>query len=977
MLELRTLGGLELRRECEGNPHVIPLQLKRLVLLAYLAAAPGRTFRRRDAILGLFWPERDEGHARGSLRQALHSLRRGLGEGVILTRGEGEIGLADAALTWDGADLQADLARGDPAAALARYHGDFLAGVFVSDASPELDEWIAQERTRLRRVAATAAWAASALPGAAGDAAHHVRWAVRLSGDDEEALRRGLLQLDRMGDRAGAVALYDEVAQRVGRQLEVELSAETRAVLQAIRARRPAAPKLPESAPASTTPVAPAAPPLDAAEPPLVVAPSMPAAAPRAWRRASPVGVALLALLVLVLTRRGTSAREPVASGDLVAILPFQVAADSSLAPLREGMVELLGGRLSEGGGPRVVDAPVVLGAWSARRDARPRDTPHDLALDVARRLGAGRVIEGSVVGSGARVTLGARLTTTAGAVIAEASVDGARDSVPRLVDRLAAHLLGAMAGVDQARLVPLADGTLPAVRAYLAGHEALRQGRVRDALLRFLQATELDSTFALAGLEMARAVGWPMAWERLRGVRMAGTARDRLPPEDRVMLDAIAEDAASAPDLFALWNRVLVIQPRHAGAWLRLGELHYHLGPLAGDSLAFERAWRAMRVSDSLAVAGMPRREHPPPPTEALYQMVELAQLRHDSAMVRALAARVLARDSTSDLARALRWHVAVVTSDSARRAYWDGLTDLDVRPARDVGLFLVWSGIGIEEYPQYVAVQRRLMATHDPGSRPIAFADYAYNGGRPGEAPDAEIAARRASHLVLQQRLVAGLYWDGDTGVARAAARELSRSTRAAAGTRDPQRAACALGQWWAAEGDWGAVDRTVATLRAMRLSGLPYIDSVLAAQAAPVCAAVLDAIRARALALPDARARAESADSLARTLVFGVAMAGRESNALNLLLARLWEAHGEPARALQAARRRGSAFVWVPTLMTTYLAEEGRLAALVGDTAGAVRAYRHYLALRHDPGPAVRPKVEAIRAALAGLEGGRGGR
>jgi hypothetical protein len=463
------------------------------------------------------------------------------------------------------------------------------------------------------------------------------------------------------------------------------------------------------------------------------------------------------------------------------------------------------------------------------------------------------------------------------------------------------------------------------------------------------------------------------MAWERVRGVRMAGTARDRLPPEDRVMLDAVAEDAASAPDLFALWNRVLVIQPRHAGAWLRLGELHYHLGPLAGDSLAFERAWRAMRVSDSLAVASMPRREHPPLPTEALYQLVELAQLRHDSAMVRALASRVLARDSTSDLARALRWHVAVVTSDSARRAYWDGLTDLDVRPARDVGLFLVWSGIGVEEYPRYVAVQRRLMATHDPGSRRIAFADYAYNGGRPGEAPDAELAARRASHLLLQQRIVAGLYWDGDPGVARAAARELSRSTRAAAGTRDPQRAACALGQWWAAEGDWGAVDRTVATLRAMRLSGLPYIDSVLAAQAAPVCAAVLDAMRARALALPDARARAESADSLARTLVFGVAMAGRESNALNLLLARLWEAHGDPARALQAARRRGSAYVWVPTFMTTYLAEEGRLAVLVGDTAGAVRAYRHYLALRHDPEPGVRPKVEAVRTALARVERG----
>jgi hypothetical protein len=112
--------------------------------------------------------------------------------------------------------------------------------------------------------------------------------------------------------------------------------------------------------------------------------------------------------------------------------------------------------------------------------------------------------------------------------------------------------------------------------------------------------------------------------------------------------------------------------------------------------------------------------------------------------------------------------------------------------------------------------------------------------------------------------------------------------------------------------------------------------------------------------------------TADSLARALVFGIVLAGRESNPLNLLLARLWERHGDPVRALQAVRRRGSAFLWVPSFMTSFLAEEGRLAALTGDTAGAVRAYRHYLALRFDPEPSVRPKVEAVRRALMALQG-----
>jgi hypothetical protein len=109
------------------------------------------------------------------------------------------------------------------------------------------------------------------------------------------------------------------------------------------------------------------------------------------------------------------------------------------------------------------------------------------------------------------------------------------------------------------------------------------------------------------------------------------------------------------------------------------------------------------------------------------------------------------------------------------------------------------------------------------------------------------------------------------------------------------------------------------------------------------------------------------------MARTLVFGILLAGRENGGMNLLLSRLWERHGEPERALQAARRRGSAFLWVPSYMSSYLAAEGRLAALTGDTAGAVRAYRHYLALRFDPEPGVLPAVETVRRALRALEGG----
>jgi hypothetical protein len=58
--------------------------------------------------------------------------------------------------------------------------------------------------------------------------------------------------------------------------------------------------------------------------------------------------------------------------------------------------------------------------------------------------------------------------------------------------------------------------------------------------------------------------------------------------------------------------------------------------------------------------------------------------------------------------------------------------------------------------------------------------------------------------------------------------------------------------------------------------------------------------------------------------------------------------------------------------PFYLTTFLQEEGRLAALTGDTAGAIRAYQHYLALRPNPEPEVKPEVERVRGELARLVG-----
>jgi hypothetical protein len=215
--------------------------------------------------------------------------------------------------------------------------------------------------------------------------------------------------------------------------------------------------------------------------------------------------------------------------------------------------------------------------------------------------------------------------------------------------------------------------------------------------------------------------------------------------------------------------------------------------------------------------------------------------------------------------------------------------------------------------------------------------------------------------------------LYWGTDTTAAAAAARRLA-PTAAGIARRDQVGRAeiwalCTLGSWQAAHADYGYVEAAIGKLRAASAAGILTHDAEPsrrdggAYQIVTLCSALLDATRATALHLPDAQAKLDQADVAARTYILSAPLAA------NLVIARLAEAQGDLALALRAVRRRGSGFVAsFPCYLSTFLHEEGRLAALTGDTAGAIRAYQHYLALRPNPEPEVKPEVEQVREELA---------
>src|ERR1051325_11725553 len=176
-LELFVLGRLDLRT-LTGEAHDAVLgQPKRLALLLYLVLAPPHTLRRRDLVAAMFWPEDDEEHARGSLRQAVRFLRRELGPDAVIGRGDEEIGVDPDRLWCDALAFEAAVSRGDVEEAARLYRGDLLEGFHAGEVAPEFEEWIEQLRGRLRRSAAgvlgtlaAGSSAAGPVPGAVGTA---------------------------------------------------------------------------------------------------------------------------------------------------------------------------------------------------------------------------------------------------------------------------------------------------------------------------------------------------------------------------------------------------------------------------------------------------------------------------------------------------------------------------------------------------------------------------------------------------------------------------------------------------------------------------------------------------------------------------------------------------------------------------------------------------------------------------------------
>ena len=239
MIEFRMLGQVDLR-DPAGVVLAEVLRLpKRIAILAYLASPMPGTWHRRDTLLAIFWPERDQLHARTALRNAIYTLRQHLGDDVIVSRGDEELAIDPARLRTDLADVRAALMRCDAVAALAACGGDLLPG-FHAMGAPGFEHWLDAERERLRATVTEAGRAQAAALAERGDlnaAIGIVRRVLEIAPQDERAVRMLIAWHGDSGDRAAGLRAFEEYRAFLAREFETTPSAET--VAAAARLREP------------------------------------------------------------------------------------------------------------------------------------------------------------------------------------------------------------------------------------------------------------------------------------------------------------------------------------------------------------------------------------------------------------------------------------------------------------------------------------------------------------------------------------------------------------------------------------------------------------------------------------------------------------------------------------------------------------------------------------------------------------------
>jgi DNA-binding SARP family transcriptional activator/TolB-like protein/Tfp pilus assembly protein PilF len=464
--ELRLLGPARLVSPDGGN--CTPKSRKARALVAIVALSRSPVPRAR--LIDMLWGDRAEEQARASLRQALYELRDLSSDGHLLATREA-VSVGDSGLVTDVGRLLAEVEALDAAGLAKRFdklEWPVIGG--LDGLTPELDEWLRDERQRLTARLTEAGRAAAERALASNDVAGARTLLDRLERIeplDEELARLAIAAAMNAGDRASAAQRHARLAKNLETELGIVPSPETTALLD------------------------PAARPKAAAPPPLAVRSSRLAARVSGRQKALLLG----ALCALVLAAWWLFRSAATAASPSVAVLPFNQLGEER-SHVAAGMSDEILNMLGKQGRFRVI------GRMSAEQVGESRDP-----LAIARKLGISHLLDGSVTSAGGKLIVIANLIRVDdGTQLWSEKYESDRKDVIALQTNIAGAVASRLA---RSLGTTPAKATSPEVYdRYLAARQLLRERReptLVEAARLLREAIRIDPDYAPALAELSQ----------------------------------------------------------------------------------------------------------------------------------------------------------------------------------------------------------------------------------------------------------------------------------------------------------------------------------------------------------------------------------------------------------------------------------------------------------------------------------------
>jgi hypothetical protein len=682
-------------------------------------------------------------------------------------------------------------------------------------------------------------------------------------------------------------------------------------------------------------------------------------------RRAWLYAVAALAAVAGAVGVVKVALQPPVAAEPVrIAVLPFVVQGADSASPaweLARAMGDLFDIKVRPEHGFRIVFPPAVAREWQLAGGSLETGLPDELELEVARRVGAGMLVRGTVVAVADTLTVAAGVVDVA---------TGATRGMPQrrtgrvqqryaLVDQVVRLSLAQALGAPPDSIPPMAAYRPEAIEAWMEGRRTAGRAKKKEL---YRAALAADSSFIVPAFEIFYAGESP---EDLAEAQFAWEHRDQLPERLQMYLRLAAGSLGIGP-VRTLAGRVAAMEelidqfPEVMELSSEIGALVAREGALASIPDWANKASRAFERNEYHESGGR-------------WWLMDLAMLDEDT--TRARAEFTVFPQAQGGLLKRIsdgyRWRFAVWADDTAgaQRALDEATDHLYVVGAAMADARMLEQVDALFADQRFVPVAMReefgWLWGWVRGNEGLWRSGWEARRDRSSVSTPLSDAAIPVFESLFLGMPEDSLVLDALQHIETTAAAAMSgaRATSVSEADRDAF-AVIWLAVWRLRHGESRGVDEAVRYLQEQtpfpyRYEGWTHIIDVLSSE---VNGGDVPSVLLRM-------------DSVVRELPLPMPFNSwfpHPPEVQNLFLARMLARYGELDRALEASRRRRylAGFQAYYQSLPEYLREEGRLAAAVGDTAGAIKAYEHYLALREDPDPPWRPQWDSVRTELAAL-------